>query len=348
MKKLLKHKIFQSIKDLKLDLREKTVLTEAATGAYAITPVIAAAAGANVIAFTKDTKYGSTEDVIRETNEIISLFEYDLKIKIVNSLSPEILKDVDIITNSGHLRPINKNILEYVKNETVVSYMYEAWEYRKEDLDLEFCSKKGIRVVATNERHPDIDVFNYLGELAIKLIHDAGKSLYRNKFIIISNNDFGYHIAKTLVKLCDTLGVVDLNENKHKYPDEIEWLGNFPEINIPESYKDAEAIIFTAYPFDKTWIQQDGVIQINSFEKIAEPLILRYAGHIDTEYLDKYNISYYPKFVKSGHMGILLSEIGYDSIIRLQAGGLKSAELAIRNEEQYNNIMLLEKLNNIV
>ncbi len=346
MKKSLKHKISQIIDELKLDLREKTVLTEAATGAYAVTPVIAAAAGANVIAFTKDTKYGSTEDVIRETNEIISLFEKDLKIKIVNSLSPDILKDVDIITNSGHLRPINKNILEYVKNEAVVSYMYEAWEYRKEDLDLEFCNKKGIRVVATNERHPDIDVFNYLGELAVKLIHDAGKSLYRNKFIIISNNDFGYHIANTLVKLCDKLGVVDVKKNKQKYPDKIEWLGDFPEFNIPESFKDTEAIIFTAYPFDNTWIQQNGIIPINVFEKIIDPLILRYAGHVDTDSLDKNNISYFPEFVKSGHMGILLSEIGYDSIIRLQAGGLKSAELAMRNEEQYNNFILLEKLNN--
>ena len=59
-----------------------------------------------------------------------------------------------------------------------------------------------------------------------------------------------------------------------------------------------------------------------------------------------YIIEYFPEFVKSGHMGILLSEIGYDSIIRLQAGGLKSAELAMRNEEQYNNFILLEKLNN--
>ncbi len=225
--------------------------------------------------------------------------------------------------------------------------MYEAWEYREGDLDLEFCKQNNIKVVTTNERHPNIDVFNYLGELAVKQIHDAGKCLYKNKFIIISNNDFGYHIANTLVKLCDKVGVIDVEENRNKYPQSIDWIGGFPEIEIPENYKDAEAIIFTAYPFENTWIQKNGVIVAKAFESISNPLILRYAGHIDTDYLDENQVSYFPKFVKCGHMGILLSEIGYDSVIRLQAGGLKVAQMALLKCPSYNDRIIFVDLSPI-
>ncbi len=340
----VKHKILNVINELELNLKGKTVLTEAATGAYVVTSIIAAAAGAKVIALTKNTKYGTVEDVKKQTKEIAQLFQQNLKIEIIESLTPEILKEVDIITNSGHLRPIDNNMLRHVKNGAVIAYMYEAWEYRESDLDLEFCKTKNIKVAATNERHPNIDVFNYLGELAVKLIHDAGKCLYRNKFIIISNNDFGYHIAKTVSKLCEKIGVIDLAENKDKYPNEIEWIGDFPNINIPKNYKDAEAIIFTAYPFEKTWFKKNEGLGIDSIAKLANPLILRYAGHIDTVYLDKNNISYYPKYVKAGHMGILLSEIGYDSVIRLQAGGLKVAQMALKNKDIYNSTVILKEL----
>lgn len=343
MSNTIKNKILNIISELELDLKGKVVLTEAATGAYAVTPVIAAVAGAKVYAYTQNTKYGSIEDVKKQTNEIASLF-VGLDIEIIDKLTPEILNTIDIVTNSGHLRPIDKDKLKHLKKGTVISYMYEAWEYREGDLDLMYCKEKDIKIVATNERHPSIDVFNYLGELSVKLIHDADRCLYRNTFIIISNNDFGYHIAKTIVKLCGKLGVIDLPENKYKYPDTVEWLGDFPDINIPESYKDTESIIFTAYPFENTWIQENGPIKMEKFSKIENPLILRYAGDIDTKYLDQHSISYYPKSVKKGHMGILLSEIGNDSIIRLQAGGLKVGQLTTKGELKYKKIKIAELL----
>ena len=42
----IKNKILNIIRELDLDLNGKTILTEAATGAYVVTPIIAAAAGA--------------------------------------------------------------------------------------------------------------------------------------------------------------------------------------------------------------------------------------------------------------------------------------------------------------
>src|SRR5690606_6761532 len=58
----------EAVERCALDLRDATVLTEAATGAYVVTPVLAAMAGARrVIAVTRSSRYGSVEQVQRET-----------------------------------------------------------------------------------------------------------------------------------------------------------------------------------------------------------------------------------------------------------------------------------------
>src|SRR6476646_2861321 len=57
-----------SVADMRIDLDDAVVVTEAATGAYAITPVIAALAGARrVYGFTRSTSHGSAEEVVRQT-----------------------------------------------------------------------------------------------------------------------------------------------------------------------------------------------------------------------------------------------------------------------------------------
>ena len=54
----------QSIQKMKLDLRGMTVLTEAASGYFIVTPLIAALAGAQkVYAVVKDTGYGTVAEL---------------------------------------------------------------------------------------------------------------------------------------------------------------------------------------------------------------------------------------------------------------------------------------------
>ena len=69
---------------------------------------------------------------------------------------------------------------------------------------------------------------------------------------------------------------------------------------------------------------------------------MRYAGDIDTKAFDYKRLRYFPKHVDSGHMGILTSAIGFDPIIRLQAAGLKAAELSLKNKTKFKLIPILE------
>ncbi len=106
---MLKNKLVNQIGALNLDLHGKIVLTEAATGAYVVTPVLAALAGAEVYAFTRTTRYGTAEEVVQATRELMRQFgEAELQIHFIETLTPEIIAKADVITNSGHLRPLNK------------------------------------------------------------------------------------------------------------------------------------------------------------------------------------------------------------------------------------------------
>jgi hypothetical protein len=340
---MLKEKVKKQIANLALDLSGKVVLTEAATGPYVVTALFAAFAGAEVYAYTRSTRYGTADEVFEQTREILKEFG-DLNIHLIKEISPEIIAKADIITNSGHLRPLSKEKLQYAKESVVMPLMYEAWEWRDADLDLDYCRERGIKVGATNERHPDVDVFNFLGDMSVKFIFDAGLCLYRNKFVLLCNNDFGPYIAKVISRMCDGLGVIDKAENRHKYNlENVEWLSDFPEINIPEKYRDSEAIIFTAYPFDQSWIENEGPVSLEAIKaQFNDPFVLRYAGDINPGAFDAAGVRYYPQKVHSGHMGIIPSEIGWDPIIRLQSGGLKVAELMLKGETHYKGELLVD------
>ena len=344
---MIKRKILAAVKRLELDLTGKVVLTEAATGAYTVTPIIAALAGAKVYAFTKDTKYGSVSEVREQTYKLLKEFSInESQLVIIDELTPEIIAEADIITNSGHLRPLNEDKLKYAKPGAVIPLMFEAWEWREADLDLDFCKDNNIKVGATNERHPDVDVFSYLGDMALKMIFDAGLCPYKNNFILMCNNDFGPFIAKVLSKVCANLGVCDTAVNKVNYEGvKIDWLGDFPKLEVTDKYKKCDAVIFTAYPFEKIWIGENNTpISINLLkEQLDNPFILRYAGNISEEDCND-TINFYPKHVAAGHMGIIPSEIGWDPVIRLQSGGLKVGEMLISNNFDYNGINFIDEL----
>ena len=337
-------KLIKQVRALNIDLKDRVVLTEAASGAYVVTPIIAAIAGAKVYAYCKDTSYGTFEEIVNLTLKYTEAFKGDkLDITFVKELTPQIISEADIITNSGHLRPLDKEKLRHAKDTVVIPIMYEAWELRDADIDVEYCKERGFKLAATNERHPDVDVFNYLGDMAIKMIFDAGLTPYKNNFTLISNNDFGPYIAKVVSKNCEKLAVCDTLENKSKYDGlNIEWIGNFPDFDSSEITKNSEAVIFTASPFEKTWIKKgEATISVEKIKSTFDkPYILRFCGDID-ETIES-EINFFPLKVRSGHMGILPSEIGFDPIIKLQSGGLKVGELLLNNHNKYNDILLSE------
>src|SRR5262245_1421439 len=142
----------------RLDLSGTVVLTEGASGSYVVTPILAAMAGADqVYAVSRTTKYGTFDEISANTQRLAKLAGVESRLKIITQKTRELVKQADIITNSGHVRPIDAETVSWMKPGAVVPLMYEAWEFREADLDLSACQRHGIRVAGTNERHPAVE-----------------------------------------------------------------------------------------------------------------------------------------------------------------------------------------------
>lgn len=290
-----------------LDMSGMTVLTEAATGAYAVTPVLAAMAGAKrVYAFTRPGRHGTVLDAKRETLELGALLGVADRIEILETISPEIFRDVDIVTNSGHLRPLTAELINQLPHEAVIALMFEAWEFRREDLDIEACARKRIPVVGVNERHPAVDVFSFLGPLAVKQLHDCGLAVLGNKIGLLCDNDF-------LAPL--HAGLTNLGAN-------VEVFNSVAAVH-PGAW---DAFLIALQPATMPRVGQAEAAQLATCAR-AGAIVVQFWGDIDRTALARNGFAVWPTVpVKQGHMGILLSEIGPEPIVRLQTGGLRAAE----------------------
>jgi hypothetical protein len=301
----------QAIERCDLQLQNAIVLTEAATGAYAVTPVIAAMAGAEkVLAIARNSRYGTIEEVKAQTQQLAEIAGMNGRIEFTTQKSADLVAQADIITNSGHVRPIDAETIAWMKPTAVIGLMYEAWEFRAEDVDLFACHQRGIKVVGVNERHPAVDVFSFLGIMAVKLLLDAGIAVYTSNILLLCDNPFSSYIKRGLVNAgadVDSVAALSAAPTDKKYDAILVALQPQPEPVL--SAQDAVAIA-------KNW---------------SGALVAQYWGDIERSAFLAHNIPVCPELEpKPGHMGILPSGVGPEPIIRLQTGGLKAAEVIWR------------------
>lgn len=301
----------------RLDLSGTVVLTEAASGAYVVTPVLAAMAKADsVVALASSSRYGTTAEVGAQTLALARMAGVAERIEIVTEKEPAIVARADIVTNSGHLRPIDAGMVSWMKPTAVVPLMFEAWELhaRTADLDLEALRHRGIQVAGTNERHPAVDVFSYLGIMAAKLLLDAGVAVHRSKVVIICDNPFGPWLLS---------GLAAFGADVSAHP---------TTRDIPaEEQPDAMLVALRPGP--------DPVLDAAEADRIAATwpgtVVAQFWGDIDRQGLSSAGVPYWPaEGPPPGHMGILPSGIGPEPIVRLQAGGLKVGQVLLQPEDQ--------------
>jgi hypothetical protein len=73
---MLIDKLVKQVQSFNLNLTAKTVLTETASGAYVVTLLIAAIAGAKVFAYSRTTAYGTADDIFSITQKYIDDYKY--------------------------------------------------------------------------------------------------------------------------------------------------------------------------------------------------------------------------------------------------------------------------------
>lgn len=310
--------IKDSISSLCLDLSGYTVLTEVGSNNYIYTPIIPLLAGAKkVYAWTKDSSYGKGDDIAQSCFNIAKSLDLEKKLEFsVNYRDYNHVKNADIITNSRFIRPIDKSFLKFVKPKTVIPLMFEAWEIRSEDIDIDLCDDLGIKVAGTWENHPKIKVFDYVKELTLKMIFEAGFEISGNTFAVWSNDDFGEQAKDALIRNCAK---------------SVELISDY-EI-LKKHFKNVDVLLLFDYHEQNDYFGERGIFNIKELKRLNNSFgVIHLYGNIDCNYLMENNISVFPK--KNGKAKLMtytLAHVGLLPVIRLLTAGLKVGEEILEN-----------------
>ncbi len=159
---------------MRLDLSGLVVLTEAASGPYLGVPLLAAAAGARgVHAVAADSRWHRAGDVLAATREAADALGLG-GLVLARAKEPAALAEADIVTNTGAVRPIDAATVARLKPTAVVPLMWETWELRPGEVDVDACRRAGVLVLGTDERTAWFDMRPYMAELGLRLMAELG------------------------------------------------------------------------------------------------------------------------------------------------------------------------------
>lgn len=307
------------INSLKLDLNPYIILTEVGSNNFVYTPIIPVLAGAKkVYAYTKDSPYGKAIDNISHCSEIITSLGIEDRIEFITCKEELISKipEIDVITNSGFLRPINATILNKAKETIVIPLMFEAWEIRQEDIDLDLCTQKNIKVAGTWENHPSLQVFDYVKELTLKLLFEAGYEISGNGFVIWSNDHFG-DMAYDVLTLNGAKNVILTNDYKE----------------LKRQLHEVDVILIYDYHEQKPYFGENGIFNLEELKLINNHFgIVHLYGEVDSQYLLSQNINVYPdRQGKHSIMTFTLSHVGLIPVLKLLTAGFKVGQELLEN-----------------
>ncbi len=216
----------------------------------------------------------------------------------------------DIITNSGQVRPIDAGMVANMKQSAVIPLMYESWEYRRCDVDLEACRARGILVAGPNECHPDVDIYSCLGAMAIRLLHDAGIAVSGSRIVLLCDNPFSPFIVKDL---------------KDGGAEVIEAHRLTAEVLAPY----CDAVLLATHPFEGHDFTEADARLLS--QEAPGAILAQFWGDADYAALNAAGVPVWPmQAPRPGHMGVLPSALGPEPVVRLQAGGLKVGQILAR------------------
>ncbi len=308
-----------------LNLDGLNVYTEAASGHYAYCPVLAALAGATrVIAQAKDSRFGAAVDVISASTELAELYGVRDRIEYIGERSYAHLACADIVTNSGHVRPIDRALVDALKPTAVIPLMWETWEFRGADFDLTRCRERGILVLGTNEHQPPCDMRSYVGltglKLALELEYDGGPVLVLGNSLL--------------------LGAV-LNGVFRHFSSEVTWVSDDPQADLPYSELSSHFVacgekythlIVAEHQRSTVLIGENGLLKSNDIAFINPGIRIGViCGNVNVSDLSASGIQFLPEVIAPfGVMSYQPAVLGLRPVLTLFSAGLKVGERMAR------------------
>jgi hypothetical protein len=315
------------IDDLSLDLTDISVLTEAASGPFVTTALIAAMAGADqVIALARNSRFGNAEEVEAYLKEWSELMGVGDRINISIEPAWKHASSCHIVTNLGFVRPINEKLINRLPKDAAISLMWETWEFRENEVDLNACKKRNIPVLGTLETHPRLNIFRYIGFIALKLLLMSDIEVFRSNICILGSGVFGEETQKVLSDNGARLLHIDPCSK---------WE---PKSKIIQAFlKEADALVVVEHKAEFQLVGGGTGIPIDWLKKTGI-LLIHVCGQIDEKLLEINSIKKVPSHhVAEGFMAVTTDYVGPRPVIDLHAGGLKVGEALVKGMRKFGN-----------
>lgn len=311
-----------AIRTFGLDLTGLNVLTEAATGCFIFTPLIAAIAGAKkVYALTCDSRYGPKETVIEQTMRLARAWNVSDRLIILTSREDQEINNADIVTNLGFIRPLDKQFLGRLKLGVVIPLMWETWEFRHEDIDLMECHRKEIPVLGTNEHHSNLQTFRYVGLVALKQLLLLEVEIFRSTIIVIGDGEFADEVVTVL-------GAAGAHVDRLSPSQE----SILSQSTMSQRFSKADAVVVVEHHDRKMLIGPGGLVSVNDLRVVNPGLVIAHiCGTVDEGELKRGALRIFPEtLAPAGYMSVTTAFVGPKPAIDLHTAGLKVGEAMAR------------------
>lgn len=294
-----------------LDLSGLVVLTEAANGSYILNPMVAMVAGAaNVITYCRDSRYASTQEVEVSMRAVYDAAGFSERWEFRTSLSDGDIAAADIVTNSGHLRPFDAAFLNRMKPTAVLPLMWEPWEWRPGEIDIDVAQKRGILIMGTNEHDAPCDMRSYSFLTALHLAMSHKAPLVSDRILIIGNQS---SLALPIEDGFQRLGIacrrIAPNCSPAEASQDVLW---------------ATYIIVAEHADHRLLVGPSGLIDTQQLVAANTTGVGVVSGRVDRDHLEAHGISVYPEHMAPpGFMSYMPSELGPYPVMDLFAAGIK-------------------------
>ena len=299
-----------------LDLSGLRVLTEAASGPFAVTSLIAAMAGADeVLAVTRNSSYGTAADVRSQVMALAADLGVSSRIKVHAGSPSDVAPGCQIVTNLGFVRPIGVDVINALHACAAVALMWEPWEFRPGDIDVASLKARDIPLIGTCETHPLVATFQYVGALAGRLLFEAGIEIVNSDILVIGGDPFGSAVGQWL-----------------------KGAGGKPHHRRTLAGADGSAPDGVSYDGAVVVEHRDhGMLLGTETLELVEQLgrsgaaVIRICGSVDRALLEGNGLRLYPdRDVAPGFMTVTTGYLGPRPVIDLHAAGLRAAQDVVR------------------
>jgi hypothetical protein len=308
-----------------LDLSGLAIYTEAASGPYMPAPILAAHAGARrVYAVTRDSGYATAESVVAETREAVEQWGVGDVVEVATARRAEWIADADVFTNSGFVRPVDRAMVEQMKPTAVVALMWETWEFRDEDVDLDACRERGILVLGTNEARPPCDMTGYSAFLGIKVLFELGLEGYGTRTLLLGGQET---LAVAMERGLGALGVPVT-----RFGAAGGWPYEELEAHFAEHGADYDALLVAEHADPRLLLGPGGELEPETVFRVNPALAIGViAGAVDADALRASGLHHFPGDVRPfGHMSYQAYALGPRPVLELFAAGLAVGQAMAR------------------